>query len=89
MPSVRRCLLLSLLLLAGGASGADQVGIRISLTITDACTVAVRHRQSPAPVQVECSSNQPYRVESHPLDARESVAMARGRPHGRVVTIAF
>lgn len=57
---------LAMLLLAGGASAADQVPLRISLTLVDACHIQADDRLAARPVQVACSGDQPYRVETLP-----------------------
>jgi hypothetical protein len=57
---------LAMLLLAGGASAGDQVPLRISLTLVDACHIQADDRIEARPVRVECSGDQPFRVETLP-----------------------
>lgn len=48
------------------ADAGDQVELRVSLVLVDACTIHAFPGDAAAPPRVDCSSDQPYRVEERP-----------------------
>ena len=69
MSALRSCALVLAMLAAGSAGASDQARLRVSLVLVDACTIQTGARQGADPVQVTCSSAQPYRIDSDPTAA--------------------
>lgn len=64
------------LLLAGTASAMERVDIPIRLVLVDQCTIDAGERSRTESVVVNCSSEQPYRLDALPGDGYGPIAAA-------------
>lgn len=85
--SALRMFVLCLAMLATGAGEAsDQVPMRVTLVLVDACTIQSREPAWPDALRVTCSSPQPYRIDNAPVVGTGAAATEDAAP---VTTVVF